>query len=342
MRFFRKLIASMLLLSAVSACEKEIRFVGDYDGEKLVMYATANADSTLYANLFKSRFIMSDKNENLSEPISGATVTAVAGGRTITLHEGASMPGSYCSDYRPMPGETVTINASLPGFPSVSSTVTVPHKPDFKIEVTGKTLEDSSEGDDYGTVRIGLRLTIKDRPGAHDCYNAQILERSDSRLASGEYEWRKMNLYSNDVVFRTPDDTFEMIGDAADGTTYVCLEHSFDDQAFDGETHVFDLWFDVWVNRNKELYSSGGGLNDDEGDGPKIPLTARVDLGMFRFELDAISEDIYLFEKTLAAYNGGDMMEFFGEPVSIHNNISGGIGCFGAVVPSFIELDKAD
>ena len=341
MKIFRTMMASVLTLSAVCACEKEIRFVGDYDGEKLVMYATANTDSTLYADLFKSKFIMSDDDESVFKPKSGATVTAEVGGRTITLKEVASMPGSYSSDYRPVPGETIVINASVPGLPPVSSCVTVPQKPDFKLEVIGKALEDADEGSNFGRVRVNLRLTIKDRPGEHDCYNIQMLEKSEYRLEFGGSEWTGQALYSNDVIFRSPDDTFEMIEDAVNGTTYVWVERPFDDQAFDGETHVFDLWFEVWVSRHQELYYSNGDPGEEAAD-PDIPLTDLVDLSSFRFEIDAISEDIYLYEKTLAAYNGDELMEFFGEPVSIHNNITGGIGCFGAVAPSYIDLNGTE
>lgn len=347
MKISRIIIAAALALASLCACEKEINFVGDYDGEKLVLYSTANTDTTLYANIFKSAFILSDKEESIFDHKRGATVTAEVGGRTINLVEDPGDLGRYISDYRPSAGETITIHASLPGLPPVSSVTTVPEKPDFKVELVKKEVVETMDGGNYGTVRVSLRLTIKDRPGVHDCYSLSVLQLGDYMeydWDSSRKSWLRCALYSNDVVFRTPDDTFEMIEDAIDGSTYSYVDGIFDDQAFDGETHVFDLWFDQWVTRNTEylLYAAEGYAPADEksGDEPDVPLADLVDLSQYRFELDVVSEDIYLYQKTLAAYNGGDLLEFFGEPVSIHNNIIGGIGCFGSVTPSYITMSE--
>ena len=64
-----------------------------------------------------------------------------------------------------------------------------------------------------------------------------------------------------------------------------------------------------------------------------------VDLSRHKLMIECISSDLYKFELSREAYHYDDM-GFFSEPVAIHNNIQGGIGCFGATSSYTVEFDK--
>lgn len=318
------LAAAALLLCS---CEKEIRFIGQYDGAKLVLYACANPDTTLSVELHRSKFILDSSRVSIYDPIRGATVTGRAGGREITFRQEDSERGMYVSDYVPSVSESIELFAHYDGFNDVSATTSVPKPADFSIDSYSIRAIDVTENG-WGRYRINVRVTLRDDPSERNFYRIAILR----KWYGG---WESDTPLSNDVIFRNNAGDIEALAGYIEGDTEVYLEGIIDDSAFGGKARQFEIWIDDWLVADEILYSSGNGSGDE------AMSEELFDPTRYAVEIDTASEEMYKYSKSVAAYNGfDDFGGIFGELVSIHNNVIGGIGCFGALTPHIIPLIK--
>lgn len=318
---FPMIAAAALALSAMCSCEKEIRYTGGYDGEKMVLYACANPESPLAVEIYKSKFILDPSDRSCSSLWSGAKVSGEAGGRTIAFRESEDTPGMYLTDFVPVPGETVTLKASLYGVPDVSASATIPGKADYEI------VSWSVEPDTEYRHKVNVRVRLKDPAGEHNMY------RINAYTAAFEHEgWYECSAYTRDIHFRDAGSTISIVEDILGGDTEITFRNAIlDDSTFDGETLTIDLWFYAQTFYDPGLYYGEDGQAETE--------PAEFDPSKCAIGIDCLSEDLYLYSRTLGVYNDSVLTEIFGEPVSIHSNVRGGIGCFGAIAPSIKRLE---
>lgn len=301
----RNILTGVLLALAMCSCEKDIEFIGQYDGEKLVMFSCASAGKPLEVRLSKSTFILSGENDNSVTVISGAKVSGRSGGKSIEFVESPSVAGLYLSSYEPGAGETIELTASYKGYPDVKSSATVPAGPSFRVDQV-KVLDYN----DYSR-RVAVRCTVHDESGVRNYY----------RLKVSEENGFDMYLTSNDPLFVDSQDEVGIFVGVFEGENEV--PDYFDDGLIDGLDYSFEIVFTDY-SRNIIYYADESGSQQDSEEGAPC---------RFLLEFSNVSADLFKYARSLEAYNGfaSEVMSLFGEPVAVHSNIEGGIGCFGAM-----------
>lgn len=315
----KSLAIALLLAGSLCSCEKDIEFIGQFDGEKMVMFSCASAGKPLEVILSKSTFILSTDESDPALAVKDAMVTGRAGGRTIEFGTDPDFPGRYFSSYEPAEGETVELFASCLGFESVSSVATVPSKPSFSIDHA----EIIDVDDSYHRAKV--RVTIHDAAGVHNCYRLKL-----SRELTFDYGSRQdiiMDLLypvSRDPMFVDSQDEVGMFAGAIDADDPYVPDY-FDDGFIDGLDYTFEMSFEYYDYDDIYYYSWDEERHGETSDGT---MTYR-----FMLELSNVSEDLYKYALSLDAYNGFDaeILSLMGEAVCVHSNIEGGIGCFGAM-----------
>ena len=315
-------------ITLLCACEKEIKFNGDYDGEKLVLFSFANPDSVLTAKLFKSTFILSHESPGRLNQISGAHVWAEVNEKykydfreRITEYRydygdewSVQVVIDYISDYQPKPGDHIVVHASHQNFKEVYGETVVPQRPDMRVS----PVEFKEDKKDPGSmIRACVDVTINDPAETDDYYSLNMAVKSipDEYYLS---EWSWMRVYSEDVIFYKTG-----VGDFIDSIEGMENEipEYFDDGAFGGEAHRFNIWSRIYVGDGEEYCRS------------IAPSDIKV-------VVDNMSESLYRYCKSRdAAENTGGFGSIFGEQVSIYNNIVNGIGCVGAIAGTEMKLE---
>lgn len=324
------IIAAIALLCS---CEKEIPFKGDFDGEKLVLYTTANTEGEMYAILEHSRFIIGKRPQGTQDEfISGAEVTATVNGRKIRMSEEGE--GVYTSGYTPQPGDSITITASKAGYSPVTASTVVPEPASFSVDKVEISLENEHQGEYYAfkSWKVKFRFTINDPAGEENFYRIHAFFRNEEYV-NHAYMSTKDILYFNTSGIEGEIETIE---NAINGDTETVVPEFLDDAMINGESHTTEAWFTV--SRYVSHYAG-----DDESDTPVIPEVEPLGPEDVWFEVDAVSADLYKYCVSLDLYQGSQsgLGSFFGEAVSIHNNVSGGIGCVGAITPKIVYLSDS-
>ncbi len=319
----RYIALSLFLTAALCSCEKDIEFIGQFDGEKMVMFSCASAGKPMEVILSKSTFILSTDETDPALAVKDARVTGRVGGRTIEFTTEPEFPGRYFSTYEPAEGETVELSASCPGFRSVSSVTTVPAAPSFSID----NAELIAVDDSYHRARV--RVTLHDAAGIHNCYRIKL-----AREITFDFGNRRdvvtdfLYPVSRDPIFVNSQDEVGMIAGAVDGDDPYVPDY-FDDGAIDGLDYTFEMVFEYYDYDDLYYYVWDEERHEDASD---AEISSR-----FFLELSNVSDDLYKYALSLEAYNGfaSEVLSLFGEAVCVHSNIEGGIGCFGAMNSAF-------
>lgn len=351
------ILGAMLLLCS---CEKELRFNGSYDGQKLVLYSCANPDTVLTAYIFRSTFFLArdDEKGDQREGLSGARVSALVNGKdsyamreTVSIIEYPSIsydPDTglyhevtlkkkricYVSDYQPAPGDHIKVMASMEGLKDVYGETVVPERPSARVESHA-----FRQTQNYPADRMQFKLELDDRAGENNYYSLAVQQNCfvyDWETDSGRKDWAGMRLFSDDVVFFKTG--IEDMIDAVDGTSRL-VPQFFDDGSFNGMKHSFNLWCEVNL-MDEPVYG------EDDEHNTYVDHFAQMDIDEldpkdFKIFVVSLSENMYRYNMSLISYEETDgITEVFGEPVSIFNNVVGGIGCVGSLSTSVVTLDQ--
>lgn len=312
--------ASVILLSA---CKEIIDFNGKYDGEKLVLFSCANPDaSRLTVSLSKSRFFLDDSQDPNPFDLKGGTVTMTIGDKTVTLTEDPDRAGTFHTDLVPDVGGRVVLNASAPGLAPVTCEAVVPERVRCEVEhVDTKVL---GESDWTVTVEHHVRITIHDDGSRRDYYRFSAVR---TETGPDIVLYASTSLLTNDVAFVSPG-AISSPAEIIDSGEKICnIDGVYDDSFFNGKDYSFEVWFEDSVWKYAQSY---GGHSEE-------PVDYDIhDLSGWGIEVDALSEDLYKYLRSREDYIKSDegLISFFTEPVGIHSNIMGGIGCFGAITPA--------
>lgn len=318
-RLIEYMALAILTISSACSCEKDIDFSGVYDGAKLVLFSCADPGKTLSAYISKSRFIL-EADENYTTEVKGARLNGRVGDTEIVFEEDADNPGHFTSSYFPRQGDRIELSASLKGFKDISSSATVPSRPSFSID--NVRFEPARE--EYSWSKVYVRMTIHDDPSKADYYKVSVMSEytvdSDGRKDS---YLTVVHPYTKDVAFIDTSADIGLLESAFEGDPD--LPSFFDDGVINGKDYTFEFWFEVYDNEYP-YWLIGGNYGGADVELPEYEQRYCV-------ELSSVSHDLYRYSKSLEAYNMSDFefTSMLGEPVSIFNNISGGIGCFGAL-----------
>ena len=320
----RNIFIAVLSASALCSCEKDIEFIGQYDGEKLVMFSCASAGKPMEVVLSKSTFILSKDNDNSVTMISGAKVSGLCGGRTIEFVESPSLPGHYLSSYEPRAAETIELSASSKGYADVNGIATVPDAPSFTMDRVRVV------SDDGYSRRVMVRCTVHDPAGVRNYYRLKVSKENVTGIEGEDVVYvEDLYLTSNDPLFVNSQDEVGVFVGAFEGENEV--PDYFDDGLIDGKDYTFEFVFTDY-RRDMIYYEDENGVHYEPMEGYSC---------RFMLEFSNVSDDLYKYALSLDAYNGfaSEILSLFGEPVCVHTNIEGGIGCFGAMNSSLEYFD---
>lgn len=334
-----------VVLSAVlllASCEKEIKYIGEYDGEKIVLNGILSTDDPeIRVMLTRSQFVFIKDPNNVRENfLRGADVTVDVNGTSMKLIEDKTLDhdGEYFCDYQVKEGDVVSIKVHYEGLKDASATTVVPDAP----KATLKSVVVSTPERDY-MKQIDFKVTIHDDAAQENYYKM---------FCSAQYSEDfviEMACASDDPIFVESPDIFEMFDDWMDqdpDDKWHDLNYAFDDGKFSGESHDFNIkgsiynWNipyddnEIWeeFGEYSDLYDSFYDFFNDK------MKDWNPDPSMFTVNVLALSDDFYKYRKSFMAYTGSDGI--FSEPVSIHSNIKGGIGIFASVSRTQLRQSK--
>lgn len=239
------------------------------------------------------------------------------------------------------PGDKVRLDASWYGL-HASATACAPLAPVLVSLDTVRTACSPYSSPDYPLPALTCRMRLEDRPDEENWY--RICVTADAGMPApesgqeGEYiRWQgpmPFNYYKDNILndgFRTPDEdqSFSSLFDAMGNHVYsqYC---SFSDKAFAGTSAKVE--FDIY-----EAYMSRRWLTTDwDDEHPKSPTELNL-----KVDLLSLSKEAYyhLYSLTLAQTSGLDWNLLY-EPVSLPNNVEGGLGLVTVASVSGVTLEQ--
>jgi hypothetical protein len=266
---------------------------------RLVVISEFSSDRTFEVQVSRARTVFD--RDTSSRYINNATVqifrdTVFLG--TLSL-DGSRTPPSYTNnDILPLPNIGYRVVVEAPGYPPVTAHSRIPGRiPILPLEIVDfREKEGARPGETE--FRYGVTIQFDDPAGDINFYHLNLFQQVRIAQTPG-----KEVPHGNFV--KIPDLSF--LGDH----TFIALKGGgllFNDDAFNGRSFsmVFPLNFT---------------LSSDE------------ELGKLFVELRAVSEDYYLFQKSLAQQADGPGLPVQGD-VPVYNNIQNGLGIFAGYNPT--------
>lgn len=319
-----------ILLLLLSACEKQIPIDIEDQEAKVVVHAQGETDSPLSMTITKSIpvFGMSYSSDGVSQfpRVTDAQVSITVNGSSTPI-TASSIGNRHTLPYNPQEGDHIDLRIEVPGYPTLSSSTTVPAKPqvgDLRLTESRQTNTDGNED-----LNLTLFVPLTDREATADYYSI-TLERYDTAIYTYYDDTGAVIDHDTliDIVswFECQDQLIVTEidpADALDGVTvptFFGSEMLFSDQRINGVSHNIELNPYLYLGS----YQAEGYYHNDQYC-PNFTFTLRC---AFVVNVYSLSHDDYLYRKTLQSAYGDDLMGFFAEPVQIHSNIDGGIGIF--------------
>ena len=289
------LIASLFFTSCVEPIEFDPGDVSPYP----VLVSRPCGDSTVSVYISKSRFFLANRSN--VHALDDATVTLIVNGvpSAGVYDEGACNGyGGYLFPLLPRPGDSLRIEALVPGFSDKVSAVTaIPQQPSFEIV---DCVIDTNVQENWGNIKAKIRFKVN-CSGPNEYYAVRILK---AFSASDTLNLDDLNFIVNDPIVNNSN--FEDVLDGYNGSFWD-REMFFSSELFTGGSHEFTAVLEYWQGY-WESFSSN-------------PFTLYL-------EVRALSPELYRYIRTTGGPNS-ELDELFGEPVQVFCNIDGGIGIFG-------------
>jgi hypothetical protein len=294
-------IATILFLASLVSCESIIEYELPQNDPKMVLNSYFTNDSIWEVTIYESKNILENDDFKF---VPGALVE-------VADQNGVVYPltyiglGKYASlnNDKPVIGSTYTISAKHPSFDDVSATSSMP----TKVEIANI---DTSSISQFGYEELESKITFTDPKNENNYYSLSLVYsyvsvyQFDSFPADTINASWQLYYYSNESQF-------------TDTWIYTSDGIVFSDEFFDGREYTLSI-----ISEKPYIY-----------DNPfEMILSASI-----QYELESISEDVYLYKKSLEAQN---LTSFdpFAQPVQVYNNISGGFGIFGGTSKSVETL----
>ena len=315
----------LLLAALMSSCEKVVEFDPGDVSPYVVMVSKPVGDSLVSVYLGYSRFFLDNREFNL---IDNATVTITSGNNSAVgtydphcfiqrdyyyyddyygyydYYGDTTYQGGYAFTLRPNPGDTMRINAIIPGRDEVVSAMTVvPRQPQIEIvDFVVDTIDENMYGSDCN-YRLRFRINCNSN---REFFCVKLLS-GNLQLLEDTTIWDSINMSSQFFSVNDPIVNNASLEDALDGDdgSFYGREMYFSSERFSGGAHEFTMEF--------SYYSS-------VISGADMPVA---------IEVRALSEELYRYNITSTGYTS-DLDDLFSEPVQVYCNIKGGIGIFGA------------
>lgn len=317
----------LILAALMSSCEKVVDFNPGEVEPYVVMVSKPVGDSLVAVYLGYSRFFLDNREFNL---IDNATVTITSGNNTAVgtydpqcfilgeyddgdyyYYYDTTYYGGYRFVLRPNPGDTMRINATVPGRDeAVSAMTVVPRQPQIEIvDFVVDTLDEGYSQEFY------YRLRFKINCNSNKEYFSVRLLQAQTNLVDSVLVWDTTQMASQYFSVNDPIVNNASLEDAFDGDdgSFYGRVMNFSSERFTGGSHEFTMEFSMTRYATYDWYY----VQPD-------PLTRS-----FIIDIRALSEELYRYNVTSTGYTS-DLDDLFAEPVQVYCNIKGGIGIFGA------------
>jgi hypothetical protein len=336
-------LSVLFIVLLLSSCEKEIKFNGRYDGEKLVLYSCVNPDTEVSATVYHSSFFLSRNEFSSNEPVTDAKVIAEIDGKEYPMTYSQEEEKYECKG-RPSVGSKVIVKASREGYKPVQGEVVVPKRPNVSFTI-GAIEPEYLENGKVKLYKVHLMISIEGaeqdinylRLNAYRKTMLSFLEDYDSESSTSmeaDETWQSESLMTKDIAFFATDaeSVFDNFGDK---DTYALIPDYFDDGKII-KGRAIDAWMTVYPMVDSIYGDDGSAINDSD------EKKMEFDISDFKITLESLSQDLFRFLKSKDAYfsNEEGLGSIFSEPVAISNNIQNGIGCVGAVASTTASYQR--
>ena len=306
------------------SCTEEISFTGEKIDPKIVIYSLLQPDSVITVSVAKSHAVFEERY--VPKQITDAVVKLYRDGElieTLTWVEPEPQPEYYpvtpYSKYvsqgvKPVYGSTYRIEVEIAGMKKASGEVMLP---DIVPVVSLDTVEEMQPG---GIILKEVKVRFRDPGGINNFY------RIAARTTEGIYYGDKTAPWSpevpvtifgsdrsyasdNDPVVNPRKEEQDLLGMEIQNTY-----HLFSDELISGKDYALTLE-----------------MNN------RLPDTDYYEFSVFNFELQSITEDLYMYLRTSSAHMQTNDA-FITEPVLVYTNIENGLGVVGALSSSRVTL----
>jgi hypothetical protein len=315
-------LAIMTLISV--SCEEEIRFRGEKIDPKIVIYSLLQPDSMITVSVAKSHAVFEERY--VPKQITDAVVKLYRDDEfveTLTYVVPEPQPEYYSavpySKYvsqgvKPIYGSTYRIEVEMAGMKKASGMARLPDI----VPVNGLDTIEDQQAD--GNILMEAKVRFSDPGGKNNFY--RIAARSAEGMYYGDKSvpWSPgtpVSIYENDCSYASSNDPVispqKEEQDLFDMQIYNTY-HIFSDELIAGKEYALTL----------ELSH-------------RWPDTDYYEFSLFNFELQSITEDLYMYLRTSSAHMQTNDAYII-EPVLVFTNIENGLGVVGAMSSSTVTL----
>ena len=315
------------LVMLFSGCAKQIDMNLDQGEREVVVMSNGSIGTPLQVGLSYSDYIYGvhhydSYGHDRFQQIDGAKLTLRVNGSETYVADGRDR-GKYLFAYSPQEGDNLQLKVEVPGRDEVSASAKVP----YAVQISEVNLE-ANRGEYNDESRVSFVLS--DRANENEYYGVRVRVVTTHRTELYYAEQDSLEVYDDPDISRyetfycsdrTIIDNSEFSMDEFDDPeqgTYTSLL-LFTDGNISGQSHKINLELD-WLPD----YHSQDTVWQEDGSYAAYFSTSSVYLEVYSF-----SRDMYIFQRTVAAYNDDDFFGLIGEPIQVHSNINGGLGIFG-------------
>jgi hypothetical protein len=319
-RYMPALIIVMLLLVS---CTEVIEFKGEKMDPKIVIYSLLQPDSVITVSVTKSHPVFEEKY--VPQQITDAVVKLYRDGEFIgTLIYVAPVPqpeyypavpfSKYVSQgVKPVSGSTYRIEVEMAGLKTASGEAKLPDL----VPILGIDTAEDLQAEENILLKVKVRFS--DPAGKNNFY------RITARRADGSYYGNKGEPWSLDF----PVMVYEEDCSYASGNDPVINPQQEEDLFGMYLQNSYYIFGDELIAGKQ--YDLALELNH------RWPDTDYYEFSQFNFELQSITEDLYLYLRSSSAHSQTNE-SFITEPVLVYTNIENGLGVVGAMSSSAVTL----
>ena len=331
----------------LGSCEKPLDFDPGEVSPYVVVISRPVNDSLMSVFVGYSRFFLDNRAYNT---VTDATVTVTDGAGTyagtyepncFVLNNGymvydddgeywsdSTFYGGYTFTLRPQPGDTLRLQASVPGYDKmVSATTTIPQQPEVEVLEfvidTGKGSYYDEYGGYYSNDSRYYKIRFKVKCQNPDEFFSVKVQNSEYRRihpTQNIYGWDTNYWENNYFTVNDPLVNSSSIEDVIDGYdgSFNGEEMFFSSELFQNGEHEFTAIFSKWPTGS-----------------------ADYDYMAVRIEVKSLTRELYRYEQTSKSAEYDSFDGLFSEPVQVICNIKGGIGVFGGASSKNYRMPEA-
>lgn len=320
-------ILIIILLTAVmlNSCIEEIEFDGEIADPLVVLNSFVTSDSLISVHLTKSKFFLS--NQKNFDYINNAEVEVFVN-RSFKEKLQYKQQGLYVGTYLPKSGDTIRLAVTTPNMNFVESTTIIPKASVILSVDTTMILKDMYEMyiDKDQSAKVyyydcEFQVKFRDDGDSNNYYRFVVVKHQEV-FHKGEITYEQ-RFYMYFELKGTYNQTGNNLVNLFDDGGFQSEQHLFTDELFNGKEFTLKFKDNFGVTEIPPGYE----------DAFYSDYIVRESL---QINLQSISREMYLYLQSKKAAED-TFGNFFSEPVQIYNNITNGIGIFGAFTNNVFE-----